>query len=112
MTIRMNNGYGTTYSFRVTDRIPSGYEIWNIGDNMVPGYLPITMLKPGTYEIRPETLMAIPLPVEELKILRKAAGSGCNSLESAKRILNRGSRYISDELAGKVYEILSRISEN
>ena len=103
MTLTLDNGYGTTYKFEVVDKIPFGYIVWNIGDNMVPGYLPVCMTKPGTYEIRPETLKAIALPASELAFLRKVAGRGITSKKSALRH--------KSETAKKAYEIFDRISE-
>ena len=29
------------YTFELVDFVPLGYEIWNIGRNMAPGYLPL-----------------------------------------------------------------------
>jgi len=95
--------FGRKDVFEVVDKIPAGYVVWNIGDNMVDGYLPITMLKPGTFEIRPETLKAIALPADELAFLRKVAGRGINSKKAASR--RKG------DIAEKAYEIFSRISD-
>ena len=31
------------YTFELVDHVPRGYVIWNIGKNMVPGYLPLVL---------------------------------------------------------------------
>lgn len=52
--------------YEIVDRVPSGYEIWNIGDNMCEGFLPLCTLKPadeqpfeGARQIDPDTLKVI-----------------------------------------------------
>ena len=50
--------------FEIVDKVPCGYMIWNIGTNMVDGYLPLCRLKAaqpfqGGREIEVDTLKAI-----------------------------------------------------
>ena len=45
--------------FEVVNSIPKNYVIWNIGTNMVKGYLPLCELYKGTYKVNPNTLKVI-----------------------------------------------------
>ena len=74
------------HTFEVVENIPEGYEVWNIGDNMIDGYLPLAQAE--NYQINPNTLKAIKLESEELELMREAAGYGVNNLKSAKRAVN------------------------
>ena len=75
-------------TFEVVEKIPTGYVVWNIGDNMIDGYLPLTELE-GDYII-PETLKAIKIDdANELKLLRNACHYGVHDLKSCKRKMNR-----------------------
>ena len=70
-------------TFEVVDKIPNGYIIWNIGDNMIDGYIPLA--KPaGPYEIDPWSLRAIKIEdASDLKLLREGAHHGIVSLDTA-----------------------------
>lgn len=107
----LDNGYGTVYRFEIVDRIPSGYLVWNIGDHMHDGFIPLTMLKPGTYEIRSDTLKAIALPPEEVALLRKAAARGIDSKKHAAIAVKRRKNPAEVALAEKALEIFERISD-
>ena len=88
--------------FEIVDKIPAGFFVWNIGENMGSNeYIPLAQdLKLGDkddYSINPETLKAIRLNPEEVQILRKAAGVGVNSLKTAEKALRSKRRgYWSD----------------
>ena len=100
--------------FEVVENIPEGYTVWNIGDNMVEGYLPLAQIE--NYQVNPNTLKAIKIDSnEELKLLRDAAGYGVNDLRSAKRAANRKTpkSYIArkkKELAEKTITIFEKLS--
>lgn len=49
------------HTFEIVERVPMGYQIWNIGKNMIDGYLPLCRVIPGTFSIEPETLKVITL---------------------------------------------------
>lgn len=92
--ISFDNGYGETYRFTVVDKIPSSqYRVWNIGDNMVDGYLPLCLRAPSEHEwqeqVALESLVAIDMKdrPDVLKDLRKAAGIGIDNLESVYKAL-------------------------
>lgn len=51
-------------TFEVVEEVPDGYMVWNIGKNMVDGYLPLCRLSarqsfPGGRSIEADTLKAI-----------------------------------------------------
>ena len=67
----------TNLTFQVVDTIPAGYEVWNIGNHMPAGYIPVCQLSPrrpfdGLYDVDTRTLKAVKTPDAE-HILRAAA---------------------------------------
>ena len=105
--------------FEIVEKIPSGFFIWNIGENMGDDeYIPICEdLHPenkDNYEINPDTVKAIKLSVEEVKALRKAASVGINSKKAAEKALKSKRRgYWSDRKrseAEKTIDIFERIT--
>lgn len=112
--------FGKVDVFEIVDKIPFGFFVWNIGENMGHDeYIPICQdLRPGdkdNYEINPNTLKAIKLSAEEVQLLRKASGIGINSLKTAEKAINskrRGS--LSDRKraeAENVIDIFRRITK-
>ena len=91
---------GGTYranKFEIVDRIPKGYDVWCIGENMKSNiYVPLCQGKPNGHEIIPETLKAIAMKPEEVKIVMKAATRGLRA---------------RTELAKQAREILKKYSE-
>ena len=71
----------------------------------------MSMIKPGTFEIIPETLKAIALPDDELALMRKVVSRGLDDLKAAKRALKRGSKHISPENVARAVEIFERLSK-
>lgn len=105
--------------FQIVERIPEMFFVWNIGENMKSAeWIPLCeALHPGDkddYSINPDTLKAINLPENEVKLLRDAADFGINSLATAEKSLKSRRRgYMSDrkrEQAKKVIDIFRRIS--
>lgn len=105
--------------FEVVDKIPAGFFVWNIGENMgTDEYIPICEdLHPedkDSYDINPNTLKAIKLSVEEVKVLRKAAHVGIVSKKTAEKALkSKRKGYWSDrkrEEAEKTIDIFKRIT--
>lgn len=79
-------------SFQIVDKVPLGYQIWNIGRNMLDGYLPFCRLASrqpfdGAREVEIETLKAIPAPYAQ-EILA-AAGSAGNTQKELEEHLCR-----------------------
>lgn len=95
-TITTKDTFGNEKTYQVVEKIPERFFVWNIGENMGNDeYIPICEslfpLLPKTdyrhYHINPETVKAIKLNPEEVKALRKAAGYGINSKDSAEKAL-------------------------
>lgn len=111
MTIKHDNGYGATYIFEVVEKIPEGFEIWNIGG--LGEYIPICEAgNPASVNI--STLKAIKLNAEEVKILNSAAGKGDKTAKKAKSTLKRVAKTATmrrrQENARKALPILERIT--
>lgn len=105
--------------FEIVDKIPCGFSVWNIGENMGSDeYIPLAQdLKPGnkeSFEINPCTLKAIKLDSEEVKLLRNAARVGVNNKITAEKALrSKRKGYWSNrkrEQAEKTIEIFNRIT--
>ena len=78
--------------FEIVEKIPAGFFVWNIGDNMgLDEYIPICKdLHPGdkdNFEIDTASLKAIKLSINEVKALRQAASWGVNSKSTAEKAL-------------------------
>ena len=118
-TITTKDTFGKSSSYEVVEKIPSGFFVWNIGENMGDDeYIPICEdLHPedkDNYEINQNTVKAIKLSVEEVKALRKAAHAGIVSKKTAEKALKSKRRgYWSDrkrEQAEKTIDIFKRIT--
>ena len=110
-----------THTFKIVEKIPENYLVWNIGENMGTDlYIPICqMLRPGDKEdfsINPDTLKAVKVAPEEFKKLQKAASYGVSNLKTAEKALKSKRRgYMSDRkraLATLTIDIFERITEN
>ena len=78
------------HNFEITDRVESGYEIWNIGRNMPDGYLPLCRMKKdqpfeGGREIEADTLKCIPAP--EAQTILSAIGYGPNTPSEMRKYI-------------------------
>ena len=78
--------------FEIVEKIPAGFFVWNIGDNMgLDEYIPICKdLHPEDkedFEIDTTSLKAIKLSIDEVKALRQAASWGVNSKATAEKAL-------------------------
>ena len=106
--------------YKIVDKIPFNFYVWNIGKNMGSDeYIPLCQdLHPGIkddYSINPDTLRAIKLPKEEVKLLREAAGWGVVNLKEAEKALkSKRHSYTAErkrENARKTIDIFERITE-
>ena len=106
--------------FEIVEKIPDGFFVWNIGDNMgLDEYIPICKdLHPedkDNFEIDTASLKAIKLPINEVKALRQAASWGVNSKATAEKALkSKRTGYNADrkrKAATATIEILERITE-
>lgn len=78
--------------FEVVDSVPLGYSIWNIGTNMVDGYLPFCRLSKyqpfeGATNIETDTLKAI--KVDGAKTILAAIGDGANTIEKMESYIEK-----------------------
>lgn len=73
--------------FAVVDHVPYGYQIWNIGKNMIDGYLPLCKVIPGTHSVEPDTLKAI--KIEGAQKILAAIDAGEDTVEKMERYINR-----------------------
>ena len=105
--------------FEIVEKIPAGFFVWNIGDNMgLDEYIPICKdLHPGdkeNFEIDTASLKAIKLPINEVKALRQAARWGVNSKATAEKALkSKRTGYNADrkrKAATATIEIFERIT--
>ena len=91
-TIITKDTLGKSSSYEVVEKIPVGFFVWNIGENMGHDeYIPICEdLHPedkDNYEIKTSTLKAIKLSREDVEALRKAASCGVNNKATAEKAL-------------------------
>jgi hypothetical protein len=109
-----------THIFEIVEKIPAGFQVWAIGENMgTDEYIPLCEdLHPedkSNFDINRETLKAIKLSTDEVLALRKAAGWGINSKETAEKALrskrkgNMSNRKRAE--AEKTIDIFTRITE-
>ena len=105
--------------FEIVEKIPAGFFVWNIGDNMGHDeYIPLCKdLHPEdkeNFEIDSTTLKAIKLPINEVKALRQAAHWGVNSKATAEKALkSKRTGYNADrkrKAAAATIEIFERIT--
>ena len=83
------------YTFELVDRVPRGYLIWNIGKNMIDGYLPLCRLAqfqpfPGGRNIEVETLKAI--KCEGAQTILAAIGYGPETPDQMEKYIKRYSK--------------------
>ena len=119
-TITTTDTWGKENTYEVVEKIPCGFFVWNIGDNMGHDeYIPICEdLHPedkDDYSINQATVKAIKLPAEEVRLLVDAAHIGVTNLKAAEKALKSKRRgYWSDrkrEQAKKTIDIFRRITE-
>lgn len=73
--------------FEIVEAVPPCYQIWNIGKNMIDGYLPLCRTFFETYEIDPDTLKAI--KIDGAQIILEAVGGGQMTIESMERYIKQ-----------------------
>ena len=82
------------HTFELVDRVPRGYFVWNIGKNMIDGYLPLCRLAyfqpfPGGRNIEVETLKAI--KCEGAQTILAAIGYGPETPDQMERYIEKHS---------------------
>ena len=118
-TITTKDTFGKSRSYEVVEKIPSGFFVWNIGENMGSNkYIPLAQgLHPEdkeNFEINTSTLKAIKLSPEEVNALRQAASWGVNNKSTAEKALkSKRTSYNADrkrKAATATIEIFNRIT--
>ncbi len=76
--------------FEIINYVPVGYSIWNIGRNMIDGYLPLCRLSPyqsfpGGREIEADTLKAI--KCDGAQTILEAIGGGQCTVEEFEQYI-------------------------
>ena len=119
ITVDMGLCENNSRVFEIVGRIPVGYQIWNIGENMgTHDYIPLCQcLHPedkNDYSINPATLKAIRVTPEEWEKLNKARRYGITNLQAAAKALKSKRRgYMSDkkrEFARITIDIFTKLS--
>lgn len=97
--------------YTIVDKVPNGYIIWNIGNYMgTPDYVPFVQLFPNTYSVVEDTMLAVKLPREEVKLLRDVAGRGNTDLKTMRKRINRHAKYdYPVAILEEAYKILERV---
>ena len=98
-------------NYKIVEKVPTDYVVWNIGEHMGSDeYIPFCQVIPGTLHIVADTLLAVKLPKEEVKILRKVAQWDDTDIITMNRRINWHAKYDCDkETLIKAKEILERI---
>lgn len=83
---------GVSHTFELVDSVLPGYFIWNIGENMADGYLPLCRLSayqpfPGGRSIEQDTLKAI--RCEGAQIILSAIHSGAGTVAKMEQYIRR-----------------------
>lgn len=78
--------------FEVVETVPLGYEIWNIGKNMIDGYLPFCRISrnqpfPGGRCVETDTLKAI--KNDGAQLILEAVGAGVYTTKDMERYIER-----------------------
>lgn len=78
--------------FEIVEEFPLGYDIWNIGKNMLDGYLPLCRLSShqpfdGARNIETDTLKAI--KCAGAQVILDAIHGGTNTLDAMERYVKR-----------------------
>lgn len=81
------------HTFEIVEEVPHGYQIWNIGKNMIEGYLPLCRLSqyqpfPGGCAIETDTLKAIKIEGAQT-ILAAVTWDGATTLEKMEKAIKK-----------------------
>ena len=78
------------HTFEIVEEVPDNFYIWNIGKNMVEGYLPLCELRKeqeleGGMEIKTSTLKAI--KIKDAQVILAAMGYGPKNIEEMEQFI-------------------------
>lgn len=111
---------GKTDIFEIVEKIPVGFFVWNIGENMgTHEYIPVCenlhQENKNDYSINPATLKAVKVAPDEWEKLDRAASWGVGNLKQAEKALkSKRKGYTADKkraAAELTIEIFRRICE-
>lgn len=111
---------GKTDIFEIVEKIPVGFFVWNIGENMgTHEYIPVCenlhQENKNDYSINPATLKAVKVAPDEWEKLDRAASWGVGNLKQAEKALkSKRKGYTADKkraAAELTIEIFHRICE-
>lgn len=119
-TVTVKDSFGQ-HTFELVNEVPYGYVVWNIGENMAPGYLPLCRLCymqpfPGCREIETATLKAVKIDGAEHII--KAVGGGLETMEEMEQYVEKFSNSSNDfikhwvEIYRKAIPVMKKIKWN
>lgn len=82
------------FTFEIVDKVPYGYQVWNIG-SMTEGYLPLCKLSAfqpfeGARNVDIDTLKAI--RCDNAAAVLRAASRGGHTLEQVKEMIERNAK--------------------
>ena len=84
----MNKIIDGKYTFEIIDHIPETYVIWNVGKNMIDGYLPLVQLcGEDGYQVNTKTMKAIKL--KDAQTILNAIGWGQNTIKQMETYIKR-----------------------
>ena len=112
MLISYGGGF-PKHCYKIVDRAPRDFIVWNIGDNLGNDeFIPFCQKIPNSYSINPNTLKAVKLPAEDVQVLRKVAGRGNTNIKNIAKRINRHSKQdYPRELLERAAAILETITE-
>ena len=74
-------------TFEIVDSVPSGYVIWNIGKNMVDGYLPL--VRTGGYDGCQVIGTKKAIEIEGAQTILAAIGRGQNTIKEMETYIKK-----------------------
>ena len=102
--------YENTHEFELVDGVPLGYTIWNIGKNMIDGYLPLVQV--GGYDgcqVNTRTMKAI--KIDGAQTILAAVGYGVYTVKEMEAHIKKyeKSRPMEVERMKKALPIMRKI---
>jgi hypothetical protein len=102
--------YENTHEFELVDSVPIGYRIWNIGKNMIDGYLPLVQV--GGYDgcqVNTRTMKAV--KIDGAQTILSAVGYGPETVGEMEKHIEKyeKSRPMEVELMKKALPIMRKI---
>lgn len=90
-TITRDNKFGTIYTFKVVDKVPADYMVWNVSEEFMDGY--IAFYQPAhdaPHMINRDTLLAV--KVDDINVRRLVGNAtglySIDNVKHAKRWIN------------------------